>query len=159
MSNVLQYKGYTSRIEYSAEDHILYGKIDGIADLVSFEADSPETIEKEFQAAVDDYLDFCQSIGKEPDKEFKGTFNVRLDPQTHRDLYMYAIRNHTSLNQMVQMACRTYCDRIKYDESLAHMQKCLTSSYYSIAQTETTNPSSMRPLTQTVSSSMPCYIQ
>lgn len=55
---VLRYKGYMAKIEFSAEDKCLHGKIDGIADLVTFEADNAHEIEKEFRSAVDDYLDF-----------------------------------------------------------------------------------------------------
>ena len=57
MENTLQYKGYFTNIAYSAEDMIFYGKIEGIDDLVTFESESPLEIEKEFHAAVDDYLD------------------------------------------------------------------------------------------------------
>lgn len=159
MSNVLQYKGYSSRIEYSVEDQILYGKIDGIADLVSFEADSIETIEKEFQDAVDDYLDFCQSIGKEPDKEFKGSFNVRMDPQTHRDLYMNAIKKNVSLNQMVQIACRSYCDQIQLLQSIDNEMERLIKYRNDVTLVKTTDPSTWSPFAQSISSSNFMYLQ
>lgn len=55
-SLVLTYKGYTTSIEYSEEDQVFHGKIEGIDDLVMFESASENTIEKEFRAAVDDYL-------------------------------------------------------------------------------------------------------
>lgn len=69
MSNLLEYKGYHAKIEYDTEDHSLRGKIEGIRDLVNFESDNTLSIEEEFHNAVDDYLDFCAEIGKEPDKE------------------------------------------------------------------------------------------
>lgn len=56
MSNILEYKGFSTQIAYSAEDHVLYGKIDSVADLVSFESRDAEQIEQEFHDAVDDYL-------------------------------------------------------------------------------------------------------
>lgn len=65
MSNVLQYKGYTTRVEYCVEDEVLYGKIEGISDLVNFYADTPREVEKNFHEAVDDYIDFCRETGKE----------------------------------------------------------------------------------------------
>lgn len=61
---VLKYKGYMAKIEFSAEDKCLHGKIDGIADLVTFEADDAHEIEKEFRSAVDDYLDFAERLEK-----------------------------------------------------------------------------------------------
>ena len=71
-SNVLEYKGYHTKVEYIAENNILYGKIEGINDLVTFEASDLSSVEKEFHEAVDDYLAFCEAIGQPPEKEYKG---------------------------------------------------------------------------------------
>lgn len=59
--NILNYKGYYTKIHYSAEDEILYGKIEGIKSLVSFESTSVKEIKKEFQKAVDDYICYLKS--------------------------------------------------------------------------------------------------
>jgi predicted HicB family RNase H-like nuclease len=40
MSNILEYKGFIGRVEFSAEDRILHGRIEFINDLVTFEATS-----------------------------------------------------------------------------------------------------------------------
>ena len=64
MNNVLEYKGYHSKIEFDSKDMILYGKVEGIGDFVSFQSDSIEQIETEFHNAVDDYFDFCEEVGK-----------------------------------------------------------------------------------------------
>lgn len=68
MKNLLQYKGYSTKIEYSAEDQLFYGKIEDIKDLVNFESKDADQIEQEFHNAVDDYLELCKELGKEPDK-------------------------------------------------------------------------------------------
>ena len=60
--NVLTYKGYTTVIEFDSESKVLYGKIEGIDDLVTFESDSAKEIEKEFHDAVDDWLEFRKEI-------------------------------------------------------------------------------------------------
>ena len=57
--NILEYKGYHTKIELDTEEMVLRGKIEGINDLVNFESESIQEIEKEFHAAVDDYLEFC----------------------------------------------------------------------------------------------------
>ncbi len=100
-NNVLEYKGYHTKIEYSAEEMLLRGKIDGIDDLVNFESDSAEKIVEEFHLAVDDYLEFCKEVGKEPDKEYSGTFNVRIKPELHRKLSLLASKNGDTLNATV----------------------------------------------------------
>lgn len=108
MENTLYYKNYYTNVSYSAEDKILYGKIEGINDLVTFESESAETIEKEFHSAVDDYLAFCEEVGKEPEKVYKGSFNVRIAPELHKALAEYAARNGLSLNQATAAAIEKF---------------------------------------------------
>ena len=87
---------------------ILYGKIEGIRDLVNFECDDFQFLEKEFHAAVDDYIEFCKEVGKEPDKEYKGTFNVRVTPELHRKAAIMAFKKGISLNQVVEDSIKSY---------------------------------------------------
>lgn len=107
-SNVLEYKGYHTIIEFDAETFILRGKIEGISDLVNFESNDHDKIKSEFESAVDDYLVFCEEVGKEPDKEYKGTFNIRIEPNLHRKIAMMASKNGESLNSAVEKAIETY---------------------------------------------------
>ncbi len=108
MSNVLEYKGYHTKIQYDADSNTLHGKIEGIKDFVNFEAESTADVENEFHAAVDDYLALCEELGKSPDKEFKGSFNVRIAPSLHRELAMEACKRDISLNQLVEEAIQVH---------------------------------------------------
>ena len=110
MKNVLEYKGYFAKIEYSAEDMILYGKIEGIRDLINFECSDPTQIEQEFHNAVDDYLELCEDLGVSPNKAYSGTFNVRINPEIHRTAAMTAEKRGLSLNQLVAQAIEDYID-------------------------------------------------
>ena len=62
------YRGYTATVEYDEDDKLWYGTLDGIKDLVNFHAFEIENIEQSFHDAVDDYLDFCARVGKEPER-------------------------------------------------------------------------------------------
>ncbi len=108
MSDILEYKGYYSKIAYSAEDNILFGKIEGINDLVTFESESSEKIREEFYNAVDDYLEFCKSINQAPDKTYSGSFNIRISPSLHKQLAIDALKNQTTLNRTVETAIVEY---------------------------------------------------
>ena len=109
----MEYKGYHARIEFDVEDCTLHGKIEGINDLVTFESRNPLSIKKEFEKAVDDYLKFCKEVGKEPDKEYKGTFNVRIQPELHKRLALVALMNGETLNASVEKAIREYVNQQK----------------------------------------------
>lgn len=105
-SDLLRYKGYSARPEYSAEDRIFYGKILGISDLVDFQSENAKDLETEFHKAVDDYLEFCEEIGKQPQKEYSGLFNVRISPELHREVSVFAQAEGVTLNKAVEQAIR-----------------------------------------------------
>lgn len=108
MNNILEYKGYHAKIEFISETKTLRGKIDGINDYVDFETANIAEIEKEFHDAVDDYIAFCEEVGKDPEKEYKGTFNVRISPNLHRQLATLSFKEDCSLNAIVEKACEFY---------------------------------------------------
>lgn len=108
MSSILEYKGYHTRVEYDSEDMVLRGKIEGINDYVDFECSSVKDVESEFHKAVNDYLSFCAESGKVPDKEYKGSFNVRIDPELHKRLAFIAFAHKVSLNTSVEEAISEY---------------------------------------------------
>lgn len=104
MDNILKYKGYYTKVEYSAQDGVLFGKIEGIKDLVNFECERLDDVEAEFHRAVDDYLAYCADLGEAPDKPYKGVFNVRIPPQLHRQAAMAADKRGETLNAFVTNA-------------------------------------------------------
>ena len=106
--NVLEYKGYHTIVEFDAETHSLHGKVEGINDFVNFVCERPAQVEKEFHKAVDDYLLFCEEVGKSPEKEYKGSFNVRVNPALHRRLAAFSSKNGESLNRTVEKAIESY---------------------------------------------------
>lgn len=62
------YKGYIGIYSYDKKDHIFYGKIYGINDLITFQSDTESEIEESFHNSIDNYINFCKEIGKEPEK-------------------------------------------------------------------------------------------
>lgn len=107
-NNILEYKGYHTKVEFDSDELVLRGKIEGISDFVNFECENMKDVEKEFHEAVDDYLKFCREVGKEPDKEYKGTFNIRISPKLHRKLATVAMENGDTLNASVEKAIQEY---------------------------------------------------
>jgi predicted HicB family RNase H-like nuclease len=71
---------------------------------VTFEATSAAELEEEFKAAVDDYLETCKGLNIKPQKSLKGTFNVRIDPELHREAAFQAVKRNLSLNKLVEEA-------------------------------------------------------
>ena len=104
MKNLMEYKDYYAKIEYSSENDIFVGSIIGIDDSITFDGKSISELKKSFHEAVDDYLDMCQKIGKEPQKYYKGSFNVRISPEIHRRADLLAKSKKMCLNKFVENA-------------------------------------------------------
>lgn len=104
MNSMLEYKGYHASIEYDANDNIFVGEVFGITDSLNFHGTSIVELKEMFKQCIDNYLDLCKKIGKNPDKEFKGTFNVRIPPEMHKKAALEAAKQKMTLNQYVVRA-------------------------------------------------------
>lgn len=125
----MEYKGYHTKVGFDAESMTLRGTIEGINDYVDFEADSIASVEEEFHAAVDDYIEFCATVGKEPEREYKGTFNIRISPELHRKLALRAFADGRSLNSEVEIAIESFVyNSLDQTEALAESVRELTNT-------------------------------
>ncbi len=102
MSSTMQYKDYIGSVEFSQEDGLFYGKVLGIKALISYEGTTAKELVEDFQSAVDDYLKLCVDENRQPEKAYKGSFNLRISPRLHRELAMQALEEHVSLNSLVE---------------------------------------------------------
>ena len=108
MSNTIEYKGYIGSVEFSQTDCLLFGKVMGIRALISYEGQTAQELIEDFHAAVDDYLALCAAEGKQPERAYKGSFNIRISPDLHRRAALYASAHQTTLNRVVESALEHY---------------------------------------------------
>ena len=102
MKDIIFYKDYIGSIHYSTEDETFFGKIEGMEDSISFEGKSVEELKTAFQEAVEDYMEMCRIYSKEPLKTYKGSFNVRISSELHRQAAREATIRGISLNQFIE---------------------------------------------------------
>jgi len=112
------YRGYTGSAEMSFEDNCLHGKIQLINDLVTYEAHEPEELRLEFERAVDDYLGTCEELGRNPDKPYSGSFNVRIGAGLHKSAATMAQVDDVSLNEFVKRAVQESIERYQRNQHL-----------------------------------------
>lgn len=102
--NTMEYKGYVGSVEFSEEDSLFFGRVLGIRALVSYEGENARDLVEDFHGSVDDYLALCEAQGTEPEKAYKGSFNVRISPELHKAAVIAALRDQISLNSFVENA-------------------------------------------------------
>ena len=100
---LLKYKGYQGSVEFSSEDNCFYGKVLGLkGTLISYEGTSVEGIRKDFEDAVDYYLESCEKRGVKPAKPYSGRILLRMSSDLHSDLAAAAESTGTTINDFVQ---------------------------------------------------------
>ena len=99
--NTLNYKGYLGSVNFSEQDEVFFGKIEGIDGLVNFEGKSVSELTDAFHEAVEDYITYCEETGIPLHKSYNGNLNIRIKPETHSRLAMYAKQKGISLNALI----------------------------------------------------------
>lgn len=102
MNNTMEYKGYVGSVEFSEEDALFFGKVMGIRALISYEGENAHDLVEDFHSAVEDYLAMCTAEGIEPEKAYKGSFNIRISPELHKQAVITATARQMSLNSFVE---------------------------------------------------------
>lgn len=108
MNNTMEYKGYVGSVEFSEADGVFYGKVMGIRDLISYEGTTAKELVEDFHTSVEDYLLLCEEEGKKPEKAYKGSFNVRISPELHKEAVVFATSHEMSLNSFVEKALSVF---------------------------------------------------
>ena len=116
MKNTMEYKGYIGSVEFSEDDGVFFGKVQGIRSLISYEGTNASELVSDFHGAVDDYLALCKEDGTSPEVPYKGSLNVRFrNREIHRQAAIYAIQHEQSLNSFIEEAV---LDKLKLTHSI-----------------------------------------
>lgn len=101
----LKHKGYVGTVEYSEEDECLYGKVQGVANAcITYEGNDIAELKRDFEGAVDDYIALCEARGEEASKNYSGSLNVRISPETHSSIAILAKQAGISINAFIRDA-------------------------------------------------------
>ena len=95
----MNYKGFTAKIEFSADDKVFVGRLIGIKDIVMFEAETVEGLNKALQEAVDFHIEICERDGKKSKKSYSGKVLFRLPDKLHAEIAEAATREGKSINE------------------------------------------------------------
>ena len=108
MKNTMEYKGYVGSVEFSEEDELFFGKVMGVRALISYEGSNAKELIEDFHTSIDNYLILCEEEGNVPEKAYKGSFNIRISPELHRQAAICAISQQVTLNHLVESALKKY---------------------------------------------------
>lgn len=97
----MKHKGYTGYVVYDDEAHIFHGEVVGLKAVITFQGTTADEIEQAFRDSVDDYIEWCQKRGKEPEKAYSGKFNLRMPPEQYIKIAAQAPQEGLSINAYI----------------------------------------------------------
>lgn len=98
---MMHYKGYRGHAVYDAEAKLFHGEVLGLKDVITFQGKTVNELEQAFKDSIDDYLEWCQERGEQPEKEFSGNLRLRIPPHLHKKLSQLAATKKMSLNSLI----------------------------------------------------------
>lgn len=104
VTHTLAYQGYLAEVTIDDESGLLFAETIGMRDGVTAQAETYTALKREFATSIEDYLSWCAELGEEPEKPYSGKFQLRTDPQIHRDAVLAAKKEGKSLNAFVNEA-------------------------------------------------------
>lgn len=104
MIHTIDYKGYLAEVTIDEESGLLFAQTVGMRDGVTAQAETYVQLKQEFAASIDDYLEWCAELGDTPEKPYSGKFQLRTEPEVHRNAVIAAKKEGKSLNAFVNEA-------------------------------------------------------
>ncbi|WHS11266.1 DNA repair protein [Ligilactobacillus salivarius] len=68
MNKLLRYKDYLGTVEYSLNDKVFFGEVLWIDSLLSYQGNTIEELEEDFNGTIVHYLELCIRKNWEPEK-------------------------------------------------------------------------------------------
>lgn len=99
---MLSYKGYNAKLEVDEERGVIGGMVLDMQGTIHFEGKTVAEATQAFYDSVDDYLEFCEELGRAPEKQYSGNFSTRTTPELHRLAILQAQNIGLSLNGYVE---------------------------------------------------------
>lgn len=119
MHNTMKYKTYIGSVEFDEEKEMFFGSVLGIRTPINYQGQDAGALVRDFHRAVDDYFAACAAAGTEPERAYKGTFNVRVSEDLHREAVLYGLRHDMSLNSVVEQALQHMVEEQLHQSALS----------------------------------------
>ena len=101
MKDMMKYNGYWGSVHFNDEDNVFYGRVEFIRALISYEGTDVLSLRQAFQESVDVYLKTCEEQDRQPEKPFKGSFNIRISPLLHQRIADHAASKGMTINRFI----------------------------------------------------------
>jgi predicted HicB family RNase H-like nuclease len=104
MTSTLSYDGYVAKVVVDVEAGILHGEVLNTRDVLTFSVKSVDDLQSAFIETIQDYKEWCEAEGVQPQKPLSGTMTLRMSPELHVAVANRAASLGLSLNAWIVSA-------------------------------------------------------
>ena len=98
------YKGYVATIRYDRKSNMFQGKIEGVLSDLSFEDNTVDGLDKKFRETIDEYLQWCEENGREPEEQFTGEIKIQTHPDLLARMFLLCNEMGMSVDRFIEKA-------------------------------------------------------
>lgn len=101
MMNLMIIQGHQALVQYDPDIELLRGEFLDLNGSADFYAADVKKLKQEGEKSLEIFFEVCKEKGINPEKNFSGKFNVRIDPTLHKSIAVAAKAGNQSLNQLI----------------------------------------------------------
>lgn len=109
---MIEYKGYIGIVEFDPEIDLFHGTVLNTNDVITFVGTSVAELRQEMQTSIEQYIEFCQEEGKEPEQPFSDTTEYLLSSEANRKHLTEAIKNVENRKNLILITPSQWCHLI-----------------------------------------------
>jgi len=98
------YKGYVATISYDRNSNVFQGKVEGVISDLSFEDNTVDGLDKKFKETIDEYLQWCEENGREPEEQFTGEIKIQTHPELLARMFLLCNEMGMSVDRFIENA-------------------------------------------------------
>lgn len=102
--NTMKIDGHYAVISCDADLDMFRGEFVGLNGSAAFYATTVEKLKTEGRKSLREFLSVCKERGITPEKDFSGTFNLRVGKKRREELAIAAAVRGVSMNKLIDQA-------------------------------------------------------
>jgi predicted HicB family RNase H-like nuclease len=112
-NKLIEYKGYLADLVIDIEDNIIVGRVINTTEIISFHGATIHEAKQSFCDVLNTYLKECEQKGIQPTRPYSGRFNLRINPELHKEISDCAAKDGKSLNDKIIEVLTNYLSNQK----------------------------------------------
>lgn len=101
MTSTVTYEGYIAQLTIDLDANVIHGEVINTRDVLTFSVRDLSEVRQAFADTIEDYKEWCASLGQSVQKPLSGTMTLRMTPELHQAAANRAAMMKVSLNAWI----------------------------------------------------------